>query len=108
MQWPLGINKEHNYYRDYCGFCREEYLAVINQVNWPEIIMLHFDWSSWDDKGMHKLDERSCQEPCAFIDSKQSEDVATHQTMADTGALKVNKKETKDIIHVFSTESQLW
>lgn len=49
---------------------------------------------------MHKLDERSCQEPCAFIDSKPSEDVATHQTMADTGALKVSKKETKDIIHV--------
>jgi len=57
---------------------------------------------------MHKLDDRSCQEPCTFIASKQSEDVATHQTMADTGALKVNKKETKVIIHVFSTESQLW
>lgn len=57
---------------------------------------------------MHKLDERSCQEPCTFIDSKQSEDVATHQTMANTGAFKVNKKETKDIIHIFLTESQLW
>lgn len=55
--------------------------------------MLHLDWSSWDDKGMHMLDDRSCQEPCAFINSKQFEDVATHQTMANARAKSIKKKQ---------------
>lgn len=36
-------NKQRVYYRDYSGFCREEYLADITQINWPEICSASID-----------------------------------------------------------------
>ena len=34
-------NKQKAYYRDFSGFCKEQYLADINQINWPDL------YSSW-------------------------------------------------------------
>ena len=34
---PTSKNKHITYYRDYSNFCKEQYLADISQINWPDL-----------------------------------------------------------------------
>ena len=34
---PTSKNKHVTYYRDYSNFCKEQYLADISQINWPDL-----------------------------------------------------------------------
>ena len=34
---PTSKNKYITYYRDYSNFCKEQYLADISQINWPDL-----------------------------------------------------------------------
>ena len=34
---PTSKNKQITYYRDYSSFCKEQYLADLSQINWPDL-----------------------------------------------------------------------
>ena len=40
---PTSKNKQITYYRDYSNFCKEQYLADISQINWPDLYSTSID-----------------------------------------------------------------
>ena len=40
---PTSRNKQITYYRDYSNLCKEQYLADISQINWPDLFSTSID-----------------------------------------------------------------